>query len=302
MTVQYLKHIDIDKRKWDECIIKSVNGLIYSTTIYLDCMATYWDGLVLDDYVAVMPLPFRKKYGIHYIYPPAFSQQMGITSIGKTTPEIIEIFLKEIPTKFRYLEINFNISNTHNFLNEKERKNYFLSLFTSFETLKKKFSRSAVRNVKRASIANISVKENVSFTEIINIHRVRFEDAVGANAEDYKRLENLFSNLTHQKMLFTIGAYNTRGGLIGGSIYFIYKDRITFIINGNSTESLRNGATHLLMYETIKKFSNSNFILDFEGSDFPEFARFYEQYGASAEVYKLVKINNLPWPLSLLKK
>ncbi len=102
-------------------------------------------------------------------------------------------------------------------------------------------------------------------------------------------------------MIFTIGAYNRKEALIGGSIYFIFKKRITFIINGNTPESLKNGATHLLMYETIKKFSDTDFILDFEGSDFPEFARFYQQYGAISEIYKMVKINNLPWPVSLLK-
>lgn len=302
VTVKYLKHIDIDKKKWDDCINNSSNGLIYSTSVYLDCMATFWDGLVMGDYAAIMPIPFRKKYGLHYVYPPAFSQQMGITSIQEITPELIEAFLKNIPAKFRYVEMNFNVSNHYKFSNEQKRNNYFLPLTSSFEILKKKFSRSALRNINKAINENITVKENVLFTEIINIHRSRFNDSVGANANDYKRLENLFSHLKNLNLLFTIGAYNRMGALIGGSIYFVNKDRITFIINGNSTESLRNGATHLLMYETIKKFSSSDFVLDFEGSDFPDFVRFYKQYGATVEIYKLVKINNLPWPFSMLKK
>ena len=103
-------------------------------------------------------------------------------------------------------------------------------------------------------------------------------------------------------MLFTLGAYNNKNILIAGSIYFVYKNRITFIINGNNTDSLKNGATHLLMNETIKKNCGKEFILDFEGSDFPEFVRFYKQYGALVENYTTVKINNLPWPLSLFKK
>lgn len=302
MTIKYLRHIDIDKNKWDDCIVKSSNGLIYSNSVYLDCMATYWDGLVMDDYAAVMPLPFRKKYGLHYIYPPAFSQQMGITSIQEITPELIETFLNNIPAKFRYVEINFNVSNQYHFSNEKKRNNYVLPLFSSFEILKKNFSRSALRNINKAIIENITVKENILTTEIINIHRSRFNDSVGANANDYERLGNLFSHLKNLNLLFTLGAYNRIGALIGGSIYFVYKDRITFIINGNSNESLGNGATHLLMHETIKKFSSSDFVLDFEGSDFPDFVKFYKQYDATAEIYKLVRINNLPWPFSMFKK
>ena len=301
MIIKYLKHSEIDKCKWDDCIAKSHNGLIYSSSVYLDNMAADWDALVMGNYEAVMPLPFRKKYGIYYVYPPAFSQQIGITGLQEITPEIIGAFLKNIPSKFRYVEMNFNVSNLYSFLNEKKRNNYFLPLSSSFEILQKKFSSSAIRNIKKGLKGNIIIKETVLFTEIINIHRSRFKDAIGANAADYKRLENLFHELQKTNLLFLLGAYNPMGKLIGGSIYFVYKNRITFIIAGNSTESLKSGATHLLMYETIKKFSNSNIILDFEGSDFPEFALFNKKYGATLEEYKLVKINKLPWPISLFK-
>ncbi len=39
--------------------------------------------------------------------------------------------------------------------------------------------------------------------------------------------------------------------------------------------------------------------IDFEGSDIPTVARFYEGFGASAEQYYSYRINRLPW---LLKK
>ena len=302
MIIKYLKHIEINKNKWNECIAHSFNGLIYSTSVFLDNMASNWDALVMDDYAAVMPLPFRKKYGIYYVYPPAFSQQMGITGLQEITPQIIQAFLRSIPTKFRYVEMNFNISNLFEFANAKSRENYILPLVKPCEILKKDFSRSALRNIKKANEENISVKENVAFKEIIKIHRQRFKDKVGANAADYKRLEKLFTALQESNSIFTIGAYNRTGTLIGGSIYFVYKNRITFIINGNGDESLKNGATHVLIFYTIKKFSNQDFILDFEGSDFVNFVRFYIQYGATPETYKLVKINNLPWPFFLLKK
>ena len=150
MIIKYLQHSEIDKCKWDALIAKSHNGLIYSTSMYLDNMATNWDGLVMGSYEAVMPLPFRKKYGIYYVYPPAFSQQMGITCVEEITPKIIEAFLKNIPAKFRYVEMNFNVSNLYTFSDEKERNNYFLPLHSSFENLQKKFSRSAERNIKKA--------------------------------------------------------------------------------------------------------------------------------------------------------
>ena len=301
MAIKYLKNSEIDKSKWDECIANSPNGLIYSTSLFLDNMATDWDALIMDDYSAVMPLPFRKKYGIHYVYPPAFSQQIGITSLQEISPVVVVSFLKNIPKKFRYVEMNFNTANVFSRTNNITRNNYFLPLSNSFEALKKSFSRSANRNIRKAIEENITTKEAVDADEIIAIHRARFNDKVGANEEDYQRLQKLFLALKESDMLFTIGAYKANR-LIAGSVYFVYKNRITFIINGNNEESLKNGATHLLMNETIKKFSGKEFILDFEGSDFPEFVRFYKQYGAVQENYTMIKINNLPWPLSLFKK
>ena len=58
--------------KWDNCITNAPNGLIYGYSFYLDHMAKQWDALVLNDYEAVMPLTWNKKYGIN-LFIPAFS-------------------------------------------------------------------------------------------------------------------------------------------------------------------------------------------------------------------------------------
>ncbi|WP_315816464.1 hypothetical protein [Paraflavitalea speifideaquila] len=56
--------------KWDRCIADAPNGLIYGYSFYLDKMADNWDGLVLNNYEAVMPLPWKKKWGIYYLAHP----------------------------------------------------------------------------------------------------------------------------------------------------------------------------------------------------------------------------------------
>ena len=88
MGVQYLSYQQIDKQKWDACIDDTQNGLVYAYTFYLDGMAKHWDALVLDDYEAVMPLPWNKKFGIGYLYTPPFIQQLGIFSKTKVSDAI----------------------------------------------------------------------------------------------------------------------------------------------------------------------------------------------------------------------
>ena len=91
--IRYVKRKDIDAQKWDECISNSPNGIIYAYVFYLDCMADQWDALVYNDYEAIMPLTWRKKYGVAYLYQPFFTQQSGIFSQQPVTASIIAAFL-----------------------------------------------------------------------------------------------------------------------------------------------------------------------------------------------------------------
>ena len=56
----------IDRKKWDACITKSSNGLIYASSLYLDHLADNWSGIIANDYDTVMPVVWRKKMGIRY--------------------------------------------------------------------------------------------------------------------------------------------------------------------------------------------------------------------------------------------
>ena len=78
--IKYVAQQQVDKNKWDACIERSSNGLIYGYSFYLDSMAKHWDALVLNDYEAVMPLTWNRKWGIKYLYQPPLTPQLGIFS------------------------------------------------------------------------------------------------------------------------------------------------------------------------------------------------------------------------------
>jgi hypothetical protein len=265
-------------------------------------MADDWEAMMLNDYEYIMPLPCRKKFGIRYIYPPAFTQQLGIFSAKPVDAGIVYAFLKNIPSAFRYCELNMNYANP--ILDDKvmKRKNYLLDLHNDYQSLQKNFSRSAKRNIAKA-VEKITVTEDADADEIIHIHRNRFKDKIGASANDYKRFSGLVKCLQKTNQCIAIAAKDAQNNTIAGSIYFIYNNRLTFILNGNTSESLNMGATHLLKDFFIKKFAGTPHILDFEGSDFPNFVRFYEQFGAKTiEYYSSLIINKLPPLLRWLKQ
>jgi hypothetical protein len=65
--IHYVKRKDLDLNKYDACINNAINSRIYGYSWYLDIVADNWDVLVLNDYEALMPLPWRQKYFIKYI-------------------------------------------------------------------------------------------------------------------------------------------------------------------------------------------------------------------------------------------
>ncbi len=54
-------------------------------------MAKQWDALVWNDYEAVMPLTWNRKYGIAYLYQPFLTAQLGVFG-NDITPQITGSF------------------------------------------------------------------------------------------------------------------------------------------------------------------------------------------------------------------
>ena len=301
--IQFLQNKEIDKQRWDECIGKAYNSRIYGLSVYLDNMCSNWSALVLEDYKAVMPLTWRKKYGIYYLYQPAFCQQLGIFADTPLSKEMVSAFLSSIPKKFGYWEIALNSGNMVTSYPTRAGKNYLLSLADSYQHLYKNYNRNAKRNIKKAIEAEIQIYENISLDIVISLHRQRFKDNVGANEKDYNHFLLLLNHLSKKDQVYSIGAMDKNNVFIASSIYLLYNNRLIFIINGNLPAGLNNGSAYLIKDFVINKFSGQKIIMDFEGSDNPQFARFYQQFGAcEIEHYPFIVKNNLPWLLRYFKK
>src|SRR3712207_5060172 len=105
---RYLQRSDIDTARWDACIANALNGLIYAKSYYLDALATHWHAIVADDYEIVMPLPFRRKYGIRYVYMPAFTQQLGCFSSAEIPDGVLNEMLLLAQQHLSFGDYHFN--------------------------------------------------------------------------------------------------------------------------------------------------------------------------------------------------
>jgi hypothetical protein len=302
--IQYLKHNEIDKKKWDNAIDVSVNNLIYAYSWYLDIVSPQWCALIEEDYISVMPLTGNRKYGIDYLFPPYFAQQLGIFSKYKITKEKVDSFLNTIPAQYKFIEVNLNTQNTFELpeFNSKKNINIELCLEPPYEIVNKKFSEDTKRNIKKAVKHNIELKKKVEPAEIISIFRKNTGKKI-ANLKDthYKVLLRLIHTCIDKGYAETWGAYS-EGQLCAGAVWLIKGNRSIFLFSATNPLAKKTGAMFFLIHNFIQEYAEKKLTLDFEGSNLPGLARFYTGFGSEEYVYLQIKKNNLPAPFRWLKK
>lgn len=290
------KHTEIDKKKWDNAIDQSVNGLIYAYSWYLDIVSPGWEALVEDDYATVMPLTRNKKYGVEYIYPPYFAQQLGVFSKEMISKQKVESFLNAIPAHYKFIEANLNTRNTFELYGFKLKKNtnIELALSPSYEALRKKFSEDTQRNIKKTAKHAVKLQKGIAPEELIRIFRKNIGKKID-NLEDknYKVLLNLINTCIQKGFAEVWGALSD-GKLCAGVVWLTKGDRSIFLFSATDATAKKAGAMFFLIDRFIQENAGKNMILDFEGSNLPGLARFYKGFGSEELVYLQIRQNKLP--------
>jgi hypothetical protein len=301
--IQYLSYKEIDKTKWDACIQQAPNGLIYPYSFYLDAMSKHWDALVLNDYEAIMPLTWNRKYSFYYLYQPAFTASLGV--FGKNlNKELIDDFIKTIPSKFKLIEISLNAGNiiddskTFSLL----RSNYILHLNKSYGELYKAYRDNHKRNINKALQLGCSVSKEIPVDEIIQLNKEQLQHIDGTKPGDYPNFKTLFEFLKNREEAKTYAIVDAKNKVLASAVFFFSHKRAYYIMVGNHPDGKTLGASHALIDAFIKDHAGQDLILDFEGSDIRNLAFFYSSFGATEEIYPALKINKLPWYVRLLKK
>ena len=303
MEIKYLTYEQIDKTKWDNCIDNADNGLIYAYSFYLDSMAKNLDALVLNDYEAVMPLTWNKKYGIHYLYQPPFTACLGV--FGKNLDaETVNAFLNAVPEKFKYWDIYFNAGNFFklNNFNLYERMNFVLDLKKKKKNLFKNYRDNIKRNIKKAEKLNLVINRNIAVADVIALAKEQSGDFANFEQSDFGNFEKLYKLLHQKEKATSYGVYTKEKQLLASALFLFSHNRAYYIMVGNHPNGKTLGASHALINAFIKDHAGENLLLDFEGSDISSLAFFYSSFGAVEEKYSAIRLNKLPAPLKWFKK
>lgn len=303
--IQYLQNENIDRRKWDETIARSFNGIVYAYSWYLDIVSPGWNALVNNDYKSVMPLTWRKKYGISYLFQPFFIQQLGVFSSEKSDADLVQQFLDAIPEQFKFVEINLNTFNHFNLqkFSIKQNLTHELDLIESYENIAKNYSDNLKRNLKKAQNNKLQTTIINQPEAVIKLFRKNRGAEVSTLKErDYRTLTVLMQQAIHKGKAQVMNVMNEHNELCAGAFFIESNNKVIFLFSGLSEEGKNLNAMPFLIDSFIRQNAGKNITLDFEGSNNVNLARFYKSFGSKECVYQQVKINRLPFPVNLLKR
>jgi len=296
---QYVKQSSINREKWDACIHGANNGLLYAKSFFLDHMANEWDALVAGDYEWVMPLTWRRKWGLRYLYQPAFTQQLGIFSASLISADLINAFLDVLKKEFSFAEIFLNFQNPGSFA---AQPNFILPLDRPVVDIKADYNEELNRNLQYAHRFNLNYSTTKNYKETIRY----YQEIYGARTphvddDDYGQFASLCADLNDLNQLLVKEVRDDDGELLASAIFGRDHRRLYYLLPVTWPQGRTFQANHFLIDQLISEFGGQHLILDFEGSTLPGVARFYRKFGAVDQPFFFFKYNRLPPPISWFK-
>ena len=298
----HLKHDEIDRDRWDDCIRNTPGAKPYGYSWYLDIIVPGWEALTEDNYNSVFPLPGFRKYGIHYIATPAFLQQLGVFSQVMPAADIVIEYLNRIPDYYRFIDLCINQQTSHPRFITTAGVDYLLDLSPGYEMLYRNFSRNCKRNIAASLQNKTEFAEDIKPADLVRLFLLnKGKEIKNIKSQHYKRLENLMEYCVMNGKGRIVGVRNDLKKLIFGLFYIEINRNKTMIFLVNTPESYDLRIGHFVYNELIKESAGSEAYFDFAGSAIPSIALFMESFGSKNIPYYRVYRNRLPWPIRLLK-
>jgi hypothetical protein len=302
MSITYVHHKDINPQKWNAVIVQSPWPLVYGLYEYLNTVCDQqWDALIFNDYEAVFPLPYKKKFGFKYIVQPLFCQQLG--AFGSSLNVKTLDFLIAIPKRFFRVRLQLNPyfdgQTNHGQFNHGGIK----SIFTRVEITPKtnltirlieslNYNKDCLKNLSRLSTHDIEYRTNhISIHTAIDIYKGAWgEQNPGIGQNEYNKLARACSS-DHS---FTVSAHSKIDGRVLGAAIFLKTPEcsrccIHYVCAGPTEIGKSIGVMHGIIDFVLKQYQGQNVLFDFEGSSIASVASFYKKFGASEEPFLYFK-------------
>jgi len=287
--IKHLTRKKLDVVKYNACITNSIQSRMYAYSWYLDVVSDNWDVLVLGDYEAVMPLPWRKKYFIKYVYPPFWLLELGVFSSEEKID--IDAFLKVLFKKHCFIELRMNTVNQFKKMSINiEKQLQYLSLKGGYDTVFLNYQKDRKKDLRKAAKLNLSEKWGGDTSQLIEL----FKNNVGKRTQNIKKknyddLEKIMKTCIEKKVGETLSVYDDRKELVACAFFLKHQEEITILVSSTDFKNRKNGANTFLIDKAISRYQNGFEKFNFGGSSIVSIANYFKSFGAETKTYSLLK-------------
>ena len=281
--IKRIKRTALDHEKYTACLQRAVNYRVYAEYWYLDSLCgDAWDCYVLNDYEAIMPIPYVKKFGIKFIAQPVYCQQLGVFHSQQFSKELFELFEKKLHRNlvksYRFCE-----ENTSMFQPKGELKtNFILDLNRSYNSILEEYTPNRRKELRRTSRMDLIITETNDLSNFIQL-KEKYDYISKNNLED--KFASIFGKLVQHQAISIFDIYTKDNKLIGSQLILNSKTRkICLSFARNKTLEKHNASAYILDY-IIQQNAEQDVILDFEGSMLPEVAKFMKGFSPTDQKY-----------------
>jgi hypothetical protein len=290
LKIDYVHRDGIDDERWNQLIASSGYGTVYAYTWYLDACADHWGALITGDYQWVMPLAFRRKMGVRYLYQPRFCQQLGVYSERDVDGATLRSFMLEMK---KYFKLGSYALNEGNRIEDDpgvvvtDHMNYTLHLLPAYEALSGRYTTNCRRNVRKAADSGLVFSDRIPVEELVLLKREH--DHVVQSGSHYKHLTNMFGGLVERGRVKSYGVRKD-GVLYAGVLVAYCMKRMHYLLSVSSQAGRENHGMFLVIDHIIRRHAGNPVTLDFEGSNIPTIARFFRGFGAKPVTYHRITL------------
>ncbi|MBN2167362.1 MAG: hypothetical protein JW717_13895 [Marinilabiliaceae bacterium] len=296
--LRFLNRIEIDDVKWDHCVQTSINENPMGYSWFLDIMTQKWEGLVLGDYTAVMPIEFRKIGPFSLIEQSAYIQFNGFYADNNK----IQIDFSKISNALNLSRWHtINLAEVPGFKiisdsNSSKKSSFILDLNKSYPEIYNAYNNSHKKNLRRfvrKYEKRIVEEKNAStFTRLKN-DMTTLRGLKPIKTKISNRLESLIEFSTKNNFGEYYSVLNNDNKPVGCA-FFLNGINRSIIFSASNNEGRETQAAFGLVDYFIQKHAGSNKKLDFAGSMIKGIAEFNKGFGADEVHYNYIYKNTNP--------
>jgi hypothetical protein len=300
--IRHLRHHEIDREAWQQRLMRCGNRMWYVQDWVLDISSPGWEALVDDELDAMMPLTWRRKYFIKYLYQPYGTQQQGVFA-PRYDDRIGERFLRALPTEFRWCDIALNEAMgplTIPGMSFTPLDQQVIPLDRPIGGLRANYSKGHRRNL--AKCADLPVVHDATPSEFIALFKrttaARYNSGTAA---DHDMVRRLLDEACHRGQC-RIPGLRVNGDLVAAAAMLEWEGRTIFFKSAADERGTEIKSMFRITDHYMEQHAGSGVLLDFAGSSTPSVARFNSGFGAQRKVYLRLRRNGLPPPFKWFKK